>query len=132
MKLETIMYVIVSISAIIIALRNIYSFVTEPKKAYDNYQKKHKEETVEMIREVIKEEIKDLQCDNVERTEILRLILASQIERIYWLGQKDKTIYSYNMESLTVLYQSYKNLGGNGYITHLMEQMKTWELISNA
>lgn len=131
MNLDTVVNIVLIVSATIVALRNIYGFIAGPKKAFDSYQKKHKEETVEMIREVIREEMVSLQLDNVERTEILKLILATQIERIYWQGLKDKTIYSYNLETLNLLYQFYHKLGGNGYIEHLMEQMKSWNVVSN-
>lgn len=131
MDLDFIVNIALITSAVIVALRNIYGFLVGPKRAYSSYQKKHREETADLIRQIILEETKCLQLGFIDQAEVLKLILATQIERIYWMGFKDKVIYLYNLETLSLLYDFYKKLGGNGYIERLMEQMEHWTVISN-
>lgn len=119
----------IGLSAFVIALSNIYQFIKKPKQMLEDYHNKEREEILTMIKEVIQEENKKSQVNCVQHTVVLKLVLSTQIERIYWQGLESETLYLYNLETLNLLYESYKALGGNGYIEHLMNLMRTWKVV---
>jgi hypothetical protein len=116
-------------SAFVIAVSNIYQFIKKPKKMIEDYQNKEREEILAMIKEAIREESKKSHVSCEQHTVVLKLVLSTQIERIYWTGLAAETLYLYNLETLNLLYESYRALGGNGYIEHLMNLMRTWKVV---
>lgn len=98
------------------------------------------EETMERILERIEEEtseIKVIVCnqDNLVQRMLdvdrraLRIILHREIERIYESGLPTKTLTSKQRRHLYTLYERYGEVEGNGYITNIVEEMRTWKTV---
>lgn len=59
-----------------------------------------------------------------------RCMLRSIIVNIYYDHKDEKRIRQYERENLGLLYQGYKELGGNSFIDDIYEVIKEWEVIS--
>lgn len=63
----------------------------------------------------------------------LRSILRSELLRIYFkhLEKDNKTLTQWESQNVHLLYSSYKELGGNSFITDLVEKMNDWEIVKD-
>ncbi len=149
--LNLIVEILLGTSAVIVALRNIYSFFREPKKLVDRYIAEERESIMQEVHvqiekvinemlEKIKEEtteIKDMVSGQEESMKdmlgidrkALRIILHREIERIYEAGLPSKTLTTKQRQHLHTLYDRYSDVEGNGYITNIMQEMSAWETI---
>lgn len=65
--------------------------------------------------------------DNTRRNDIM--MLRHSILLIYFTYNKDKKIPEPQYESVLGLYDVYHSLGGNSFITDIVEEIKKWERI---
>ena len=59
-----------------------------------------------------------------------RCLLRSQIVDIYYDHKDEKKIRQYERENLDLLYQGYKELGGNSFIDDIYKVITTWEVLT--
>lgn len=58
-----------------------------------------------------------------------RCQLRSDMLRIYYAHQEEKTIRQYEYENFVKLYEAYKALKGNSFIDKIYKEVKTWQII---
>lgn len=76
------------------------------------------------------EEIMERILERIEEDRrALRIILHREIERIYESGLPTKTLTSKQRRHLYTLYEKYGEVEGNGYITNIVEEMRTWKTV---
>lgn len=128
--------------------RSVFSSpnVVIPRELYEEKeleQRQGREEFLQEVRTMIQTEMGRLKQEIIKEElpfhkkadlnqDLLKLLLASQIERIYWSGFYKKTIFLHSQETLHTMHGAYKALKGNGYIDNLVEQMKTWEIVDES
>ena len=56
--------------------------------------------------------------------------LRSEMLRIYYHNRETKKIRQYEYENFVFLYEAYKALKGNSFITKIKEDVELWEIIS--
>ena len=59
----------------------------------------------------------------------VQCLLRNVIKDMYYSNRESKTLREYERKTLDSCYEAYKALGGNSFITHLVEEMRTWEII---
>ena len=79
-------------------------------------------------------EIKDLLDEHIEgdvaKNEALRCLLRDRITGIYYKHLADGELHAYELEDLSQLYASYKQLGGNSYVKNIYKQMtEEWRVV---
>ena len=128
------------ISAVIVAIRNIYSFFRQPKKMMDKYITKEKDNILKDVAGIVEKSVNEIKkdfCENnlglmnllkVDR-KVLRVILYREIERIYEENLEKRSLTTRIRKQLLVLYEQYEILEGNGYITGLVNEMTGWPTI---
>lgn len=74
--------------------------------------------------------VRDEQRQSVQE-DALRSILRSELLRIYFkhIEKNNKTLTQWESQNVHLLYSSYKDLGGNSFITDLVEKMNSWEIV---
>ncbi len=60
----------------------------------------------------------------------IKSMIRYQILMIYNEAVKNKGIHTHERDILNEMYASYKSLGGNGFITDIMDKIKDLEIIS--
>lgn len=55
--------------------------------------------------------------------------LRNEMLRIYYNNVDDKKLRQYEGENFVRLYEAYKSLGGNSFITKIYEEVQSWEII---
>lgn len=82
---------------------------------------------------VLQEEIKRIEESMDNKTEVnkqLTLTMARvQIEDVYKTNKDRKKLHFHSAASMETMYQTYTSLGGNSYITKLVNEMREWEYI---
>ena len=133
-NLQTICNIIILISAVIIAIKNIYNFFKKPVTDLAN---KVSEITTKKIENIIDkklapkvDEIKEI---NLSQNVPIQQILDTQLEIFrYELNNIYNKYAPYQMISQTDrdmfihLYEQYKQLGGNSWIETEYEELLTW------
>lgn len=59
----------------------------------------------------------------------MQCLLRSEIVRTYYRHLEDKEMRQYEFENLSKCYRAYNKNGGNSFVTHIYEEMKTWTII---
>lgn len=59
-----------------------------------------------------------------------RCLLRDKIVNIYYRHKDEKRLRQYERENLDLLYEGYKELGGNSFVDTIYTEMKGWEVIS--
>lgn len=59
----------------------------------------------------------------------MQCLLRSEIVRTYYRHLDDKEMRQYEFENLSKCYRAYNKNGGNSFVTHIYEEMKTWTII---
>ena len=146
MDINTIASYIIAVGGVVLAIERIYGFVVKPKKAYDKYLDKNKEEILQLVQTTLKEDIlafleedktnfdnniKTAQDELEYHTLIVKTILASLIESVYWNGVDKEEVTAFEQEAVNKWYELYHRLGGNGHIGHLVTKMHSWSVVSN-
>ena len=67
-------------------------------------------------------------ADNAAR-EGMQCLLRSEIVRTYYRHLDEKKMRQYEFENLNKCYLAYTKNGGNSFVTHIYEEMKTWTII---
>lgn len=70
--------------------------------------------------------LKDYRARDTARDKAIRSLLRTQIITIYHNAEKKGFLPIYNLENIDDMYTAYKALGGNGAITELYNQVKTY------
>lgn len=59
----------------------------------------------------------------------MQCLLRSEIVRTYYRHLDDKEMRQYEFENLNKCYKAYNKNGGNSFVTHIYEEMKTWTIV---
>ena len=59
----------------------------------------------------------------------MQCLLRSEIVRTYYRHLDDKQMRQYEFENLNKCYKAYAKNGGNSFVNHIYEEMKTWTII---
>lgn len=122
------------------ALNNIGWMTRKRKEKEDLARKKRKEEFADTAKTVFQENvtpaIEEIIEHNKEQDKKIALLLESsrdglrfEIVQIYYKYRKYKRILHYDKEMLIRLYDDYTAQGGNSFITDIMNEVKTWEVV---
>ena len=154
-NLQEVCNIIILVSAVIIAAKNIYGFIKKPvddlHEQAQSAEEKHIKEILEakvpdMIKsnqnEIIEslEEIKGLVLDQGENIGKLQssvdLINVSQLDlmrynmnRLYYKYRPFKKILDCDKKAFIKLYNDYHTMGGNTWIDSLYQEVITWEIV---
>lgn len=129
--------IVILISAVIVAIRNIYSFFRQPKKIVNKYIAEERETILKEVSDTIENSMRKIKnefCDNnLELMKLLkadrralRVILHREIERIYEENVRNQTLTTRERRQLLILNEQYGILEGNGYIAGLVDEMTGW------
>ena len=147
--------IIILISAVIIAAKNIYAFLKKPvddiKDKAQSAEEKHIEEVLkrevpgilEKNYEVILNSLNDLKGMSAEQEsqliaikESVDLLNASQLDilrynmnAIYYKYRPYKKILDCDKKAFLKLYSDYHSAGGNTWIDSLYKEVVTWETV---
>lgn len=148
---------VILISAVILAVKNIYSFFKAP---VGTLQKKAKEEEKKRIEQVLDEKMPELLGKNCETIMVslkeikdmtvsqekqlaqvqksLVLINKSQLDvlrynmnKLYYKYRPYKKILSADKKAFIKLYEDYKDMDGNTWIDALHDEVVTWEIVED-
>jgi hypothetical protein len=59
-----------------------------------------------------------------------KCLLRSEMLRIYYNHQKEKTIRQFEFENFFALYSAYKSLHGNSFIDKVKAEIQSWTVVS--
>ena len=59
-----------------------------------------------------------------------RCQLRKDMLQIYYHNRERKTIRQYEYENFVALYNAYKALKGNSFITKIYKEVQTWEVVT--
>ena len=59
----------------------------------------------------------------------MQCLLRSEIVRTYYRHLDDKKMREYEFENMSKCYKAYTKNGGNSFVNHIYEEMKTWTII---
>lgn len=156
-NLQEVCNIIILVSAVIIAAKNIYGFI---KKPVDDLHEHAQSQEEEHIREVLNEEVPEIIKKNQDEIlnsleEIKRLVLSqaqdleklqqsvdilnvSQLDlmrynmnRLYYKYRPFKKILDCDKKAFIKLYNDYSSMGGNSWIGSLYDEVMKWEIIEN-
>ena len=153
--LQEVCNIIILVSAVIIAVKNIYGFIKKPVKdlhtAAQNQEEQHIQEVIDkevpkLIQknqsEIINslEEIKGLVVDQGENLDKLQdsvnILNVSQMDlmrynmnRLYYKYRSYKKILDCDKKAFIKLYNDYHAMGGNTWIDSLYEEIIKWEAV---
>lgn len=68
--------------------------------------------------------VKEYKANDTNQEEALKCLLRSAITSKYYVYTELGTIPTYEKENLTYMYEQYKRMGGNSYITTIMEEIE--------
>ena len=155
--LQEVCNVIILVSAVIIAAKNIYGFIKKPVDGLhdraQNNEEKHIKEVIEkeipqMVEKqqenIIKslDEIKKLvleqQAKSEKIQESMNLINISQMDlmrynmnRLYYKYRPFKKILECDKKAFMKIYEDYHNQGGNTWIDTLYSEVTNWEPVQD-
>ena len=135
MDLTDIAAIILSISGVLVAINNIYKFVSSAVR-------KPRQEFKVLMEEIFEEQwiehskgmgrqITDAQDDLEYVLKIIRIFIATDIERIYLTRVSKGEITTFEQETINNYFEIYQNLEGNGHIKHLVDKMHNWTVIAD-
>lgn len=157
MKLDEICDVIILVSAVIIAWKNIYGFFKAPvvdlqekarvaeeehiqevleKKLPSIVEKNHESiiDSLEEVKEIVLDQQKDL--DNISKS--IKDVNKSQVDlmkyhfsKLYYKYRPYKKMLSSDKKAFMELYEDYHKLGGNTWVTSLYDEVKNWEAVED-
>lgn len=58
-----------------------------------------------------------------------RCLLRSQIVATYYHNKGDKTLREYEYQNMRQCYNAYRALNGNSFVTKIVEEMETWDIV---
>ena len=156
-NLQEVCNIIILVSAVIIAGKNIYGFIKKPVDDLHNHaqnaERQHIEEVLkeELPKEVEKkqetiidslEEIKGLVLDQQHNFDKIQksvdLLNISQMDlmrynmnRLYYKYRAFKKILDCDKKAFIKLYSDYHDMGGNTWIDSLYKEVMHWEIVED-
>lgn len=156
-NLNTVANLVILISAVIIAGKNIFAFF---KKPVDDLAAKANQKEEQHIEEVLKREIPGLLQDNCKvitgSLDIIKDMINAQEEqlddiqvsinllnesqldmmrynmnKIYYKYRPFKKILSADKKAFIKIYKDYKSMDGNTWIDALYAELKDWEIVED-
>lgn len=154
-ELQEVCNVIILVSAVIIAAKNIYGFLKKPvdglHQKSQTAEEKHINEVVEAkVPEMLKknqeeitnslEEIKGLVLDQGQQLKAINnsvnVLNVSQMDlmrynmnRLYYKYRPHKKILDCDKKAFIKLYDDYHDMGGNTWIDQLYREVMSWEIV---
>ena len=154
-ELQEVCNVIILVSAVIIAAKNIYGFLKKPvdglHQKSQTAEEKHINEIVEAkVPEMLKknqeeitnslEEIKGLVLDQGQQLKAINnsvnVLNVSQMDlmrynmnRLYYKYRPHKKILDCDKKAFIKLYDDYHDMGGNTWIDQLYREAMSWEIV---
>lgn len=68
--------------------------------------------------------VKEYRAKDTNQEEALKCLLRSAITSKYYVYTELGTIPTYEKENLTYMYEQYKRMGGNSYVTNIMVEIE--------
>lgn len=147
--------IVILVSAVIIAVKNIYAFLRKP---VDDYQDRANEAEEKHIETVLKremptlmekncsviigaiDELKEMSIDQegqlTQIQESIDLLSQSQLDimrynmnKIYYKYREYKKILSADKKAFIKIYNDYKTMHGNTWIDQLYAELKDWPIV---
>ena len=147
--------IVILVSAVIIAVKNIYAFLRKP---VDDYQDRANEAEEKHIEAVLKrelptlmekncsvivgaiDELKEMSIDQegqlTQIQESIDLLSQSQLDimrynmnKIYYKYREYKKILSADKKAFIKIYNDYKTMHGNTWIDQLYAELKDWPIV---
>lgn len=153
--LQEICNVIILVSAVIIAVKNIYGFIKKPVKGINDYalkaEQKRMEETLRReVPQIIKDNLQDItatinelkamnqslqkQLEEIQQTS--KMLKTSQLDllrydmnRLYYKYRPYKKMLDCDKKAFMKFYTDYHDAGGNTWIDTLYEEVKEWGIV---
>ena len=153
--LQEICNVIILVSAVIIAVKNIYGFIKKPVKGINNYalkaEQKRMEETLRReVPQIMKANLQDItttinelktmnqslqeQLGEIQQTS--KMLKTSQLDllrydmnRLYYKYRPYKKMLDCDKKAFIKFYTDYHDAGGNTWIDTLYEEVKEWGIV---
>ena len=157
LSLQEICNIIILVSAVIIAVKNIYGFLKKPVddlhgRAQSAEQRRVEEILSKKVPEIVKtnqediidslEEIKGLVLDQQHNFDKIQksvdLLNISQMDlmrynmnRLYYKYRPFKKILDCDKKAFIKLYNDYHDMGGNTWIDNLYNEVMCWEIVED-
>ena len=156
-NLQGVCNIIILVSAVIIAVKNIYGFLKKPvDDLHDQAQKAERQHIEEVLKEELPKEVEKKQetiIDSLE--EIKGLVLDQQhnfdqiqksvdllnisqmdlmrynMNRLYYKYRPFKKILDCDKKAFIKLYNDYHDMGGNTWIDSLYTEVMHWEIVED-
>lgn len=77
----------------------------------------------------IKEHRAEQMEDDAAEKESVKSLLRSEIVRIYYANRDKQALHSFEYENVSMLYNAYKEMGGNSFVCRIWEEIQSWEII---
>ena len=68
------------------------------------------------------------ECDATEK-ESVKCLLRSEIVRIYYANREKRELHSFEYDNVAMLYQAYKEMGGNSFVDRIWEEIQNWNIV---
>lgn len=153
--LQEICNVIILVSAVIIAVKNIYGFIRKPVKGINDYalkaEQKRMEETLRReVPQIMKANLQDItyainelketnqllqeQLNEIQKTtEMLKTSQLDQLRydmnRLYYKYRPYEKMLDCDKKAFLKFYTDYHDAGGNTWIDTLYEEVKEWGIV---
>ena len=153
--LNSVANLVILISALIIAIKNIYGFIRKP---VDDYQERANEAEEQHIENVLKREMPNLMKENCKTIigaidelkemtieqegqlsqiqDSIDLLNQSQLDimrynmnKIYYKYHPYRKILSADKKAFMKIYNDYKSMDGNTWIDSLYSEVKDWPIV---
>lgn len=77
----------------------------------------------------IKKDVESLVEAKTKSDRAVQSLLRNELTNIYYSGVDKKILIGHEKENVNKLNDSYKSLGGNSYVSELVDEMNSWEVI---
>ena len=77
----------------------------------------------------IKEHRAEQMEDDATEKESVKSLLRSEIVRIYYANRDKQALHSFEYENVAMLYNAYKEMGGNSFVGRIWKEIQSWEII---
>lgn len=76
------------------------------------------------------ESVQQTQEEQKRIAEGQRCLLRSDMLKIYYANQGNRTIRQYEYQNFVLLYEAYKALDGNSFIDKIHDEVRSWKIIT--
>lgn len=128
---------VAAVIGLILSSSSLLTIVCKPlRRAVVGFVTRQSEKT-EMQKQI--SEIRDMLLEHLEADKLkqenaaddrgaLLCLLRNSVTRIYYIYLPKKQIPAHEYKNMIFLSEAYANLGGNSYVTTIVENMKDWEV----